>query len=330
MGIMVLKRKLADLMIGSILLIIGALFLLNNLDVIYLESSLFWSPFFVVLSLLFFLYYWRERGSWWAVIPGIIMLALAAIIFFDYLRLFGGGVLGGIFLWGIAVGFLLVYLTDKKKWWALIPFWATLILGATAILATSPGLPSGLGGAVFLAGMGVGFLGVFLLNRKQWWALLPCLVFIALSGVVLVVVTGHLAEAIGGTVFLWGAGLAFLALYWINRNNWWAIIPGGTLLVVGVYPLMEGFHWGGGGFKGFWFFFGMGLVFGALYLIRNEKYRLQWAKIPFIVLIAFSVFILLVSYYAPLGKFGFPAILLLLGIYMIYKSTVRKKAVDRK
>ncbi len=326
----VIKRKLADLMIGSILLIIGVLFLLNNLDVVYLEHSLFWSPFFVVLSLLFFFYYWRERGSWWAVIPGVILLALAAIIFFDYLRIFDGGIFGSIFLWGMAVAFLLVYLVDRKKWWALIPFWVSLILGATALLGTRHGWPHGLGGAVFLAGLGLGFLGVFLLNRKHWWALFLCAVFIALSGVVLVVETGHLPGAFGGTVFLWGAGLAFLLLYWRDKNNWWAIIPGGTLLVVGVYPLMEGLHWHGNGFKGFWFFFGMGLVFGSLYLIRDEKNRLQWAKFPFLALTAFSVFILLVSYYGLLGRVGFPILLLLLGFIMIYRWAVSRKAVNEE
>lgn len=325
-----MRKKLADLMIGSILLIIGVLFLLNNLDVVYLESSLFWAPFFVVLSLLFFIYYWRERGSWWAVIPGVITLTLALIIFFDYLRLFSGGVLGSIFLWGTAVAFLLVYLVDRKNWWALIPFWVTLILGATAIVETSHRFASGLGGAIFLAGMGLGFLGVYILNRSNRWALLPCLVFIALSGVVLVEVARLLPGMIGGTVFLWGAGLGFLVLYWLDRKNWWAVIPGGTLLVLGVYPLMAGFHWQGDGFKGFWFFFGMGLVFGSLYLIRDEENRLQWAKVPFIVLTAFSVFILLVSYYDLLGKVVFPVVLLLLGVYMIYKSAVRKREVERE
>ena len=326
----VIKKKLADLMIGSILLIIGVLFLLNNLDVVYLEHSLFWSPFFVVLSLLFFFYYWRERGSWWAVIPGVILLALAAIIFFDYLRLFDGGIFGSIFLWGMAVAFLLVYLVDRKKWWALIPFWVSLILGATAFLETRHGWPCGLGGTVFLAGMGLGFLGVYLLNRKQWWAFIPCLIFIALSGVVLTTVTFSLAGAIGGTVFLWGAGLAFLLLYWRDKNNWWAIIPGGAMLVLGVYPLMAGFHWHGDGIKGFWFFFGMGLVFGSLYLIRDEKNRLQWAKFPFLALTAFSVFILLASYYDLLGRVGFPALLFLIGIYMIYRWAVGKRAVNQE
>ena len=100
--------------------------------------------------------------------------------------------------------------------------------------------------------------------------------------------------------------------------------------MLGVYPLMAGFRWDGDAFKGFWFFFGMGLVFGSLYLIRDEKNRLQWAKVPFIVLTAFSVFILLVSYYALLGKVVFPVVLLLLGVYMIYKSAVRSRRVDRE
>jgi len=283
-----------------------------------------------VLSLLFFLYYWRERGSWWAVIPGVILLTLALIIFFDYLHIFDGGVLGGIFLWGTAVAFLLVYLVDRTRWWALIPFWGSLILGVTAILETRYRLPSGLGGAVFLAGIGLGFLAVFLMNRRNWWALLPCWVFIALSGVVLVEITGFIPGMIGGTVFLWGAGLGFLALYWRDKSNWWAIIPGGSLLVLGVYPLMSGFHWHGDGFKGFWFFFGMGLVFGSLYLIRDEKNRLQWAKVPFLALSGFSIFILLVSYYSLFGKIVLPALLLLLGIYMIYKASVRDRAVNRE
>lgn len=79
--------------------------------------------------------------------------------------------------------------------------------------------------------------------------------------------------------FLFGvSGLAFLALFSDNRDRWWALIPGFTLLSLGILIVVQATApgaariWGGPLFLG-----GIGLSFWAIYLVRREYW---WAIIP--------------------------------------------------
>lgn len=79
--------------------------------------------------------------------------------------------------------------------------------------------------------------------------------------------------------FLFGvSGLAFLALFLDNAERWWALIPGFTLLSLGILIALQitapsaARIWGGPIFLG-----GIGLSFWAIYLIRRDYW---WAIIP--------------------------------------------------
>lgn len=73
-------------------------------------------------------------------------------------------------------------------------------------------------------------------------------------------------------------GLAFLAVFISNRNEWWPLIPGFTLiglaLVIGLSEFAQGrlAELGGGIFLGM-----IGVSFLAIYLLRRENW---WAIIP--------------------------------------------------
>jgi hypothetical protein len=85
-----------------------------------------------------------------------------------------------------------------------------------------------------------------------------------------------------GDVF-WGVilgigGLAFLSVYFANREHWWALIPGCTLLSVSALILLDRFlpngvgDWGGSIVLG-----GIGLSFLLIYFSNREFW---WAVIP--------------------------------------------------
>jgi hypothetical protein len=84
----------------------------------------------------------------------------------------------------------------------------------------------------------------------------------------------QVAGPIWGLVFA-AAGVAFLWWYRQNPANWWASIPGFTLLGLGVLILFEplfGGAWGGAVFLG-----AIGLGFLAVYVVKREHW---WALIP--------------------------------------------------
>ena len=159
------------------------------------------------------------------------------------------------------------------------------------------------------------FLFAFWTNRTQWWPLIPGLGLLSLG--VLMVMEEFLPGADWlGAIFLGGIGLSFWLIYAINRENWWAVIPGGVLftlaIVAGVDPFVKGDT--GGGI----FMLGLGLTFGVIGLLPTSQGRMKWAFIPAIILLIIGAFI--ISPYLPLLNYIWPLALIALGGYFILRN----------
>ena len=121
--------------------------------------------------------------------------------------------------------------------------------------------------------VGLVFLCRYVTDRTQWWPLIPGL---GLLGLAVLMLWGEYApsplRAWGAAFFMGGLGLAFWLIYLTNRENWWAIIPGGALLtlatVIGLSSALEGEATGGV------FFLGMGLTFGLVALLPTPEGRM--------------------------------------------------------
>jgi hypothetical protein len=181
------------------------------------------------------------------------------------------------------------------------------ILGGSVALLWA--LLFGAGGAIFLF--------VFLTNRVNWWPVIPGFALLGIAGLI---ATSELApgveEAWGGALFLGGIALAFWVIYFTNRENWWALIPGGVLLtlalIAGLSSIFEGVELGGV------FFLGLGLTFGLLSFLRTPEGRLKWALIPAGVLLVMGLVITAAS--TPLLRYLWPAALILAGLYLIVRT----------
>jgi len=86
---------------------------------------------------------------------------------------FGGLFVALLFAAGGAV-FLYFLVKDRSKWWAAIPGFVLLGLGALiGISSLLPEVGNRIGGSIFLAFIGLGFLVVYLLRKDQWWPIIP-------------------------------------------------------------------------------------------------------------------------------------------------------------
>jgi hypothetical protein len=84
-------------------------------------------------------------------------------------------------------------------------------------------------------------------------------------------------DIVWSALFLVG-GLSFLALYFSNREHWWALIPGFILLGLGLSSVLEELSPAISGAVGGGIFLGsIGLAFFAIYLFHRENW---WAIIP--------------------------------------------------
>ena len=83
--------------------------------------------------------------------------------------------------------------------------------------------------------VGIGFFGSYLSDRKLWWRLMPGWTLLSVAGMVLFSTIPGLSPLLIPAVLFVGLALAFGNIFLVNRSeNWWAIIPGGFLLVLSV------------------------------------------------------------------------------------------------
>lgn len=195
-----------------------------------------------------------------------------------------------------------------------------LLAGVLLLLANLGYLVVGLQilwGLLFAAG-GLAFLAVYLDDRSRWWALIPAFVLLSLGLLIGVEsVAPAVARVFGGTIFLGGIGLGFVAVYLTRRDFWWAIIPAGVLITLAVVAAIG--QTGAGQVTGAIFFLGLGLTFALLYLLPTPGGRQMWALIPAAVLLAMGLLVAVAA--TDVLGYLFPALLILAGVYLLYRAT---------
>lgn len=196
---------------GLVLVIGGALLLLDTFGV-FKGGDLFWTVLSAIAGVLFLSIYVTNHDHWWALIPGVIFLALAATIGLNaFLPGFSAANISGtIVLGGIGLSFLLVYLVERRNWWAIIPAGVMATLAVVAVLdqATSQGASGG----IFFLGLGLTFGLVAVLPTsvgQMRWAWIPAAI-LGIFGILI------LAAAEAYINYVWPA----------------ALILGGFLLVI--------------------------------------------------------------------------------------------------
>jgi hypothetical protein len=199
-----------------------------------------------------------------------------------------------------------------------------ILIGGLILLQTTNVLSGNAGNAIWAVAFGAagGFLIYFYSRHKsQWWALIPgiALLGIALSNVL------HLAfpraDDYDGLIVLGSIGLSFLMIYLNNRSQWWAVIPAGALLSLGVIDVLDEFAIPGFDTDGI-LFLGMGLTFLLLSIIPTSGGRLKWGIYPAIPLLLFGIFL---SFKADQYlNYVWPALIILVGLYVLVKTLARR------
>lgn len=132
--------------------------------------------------------------------------------------------------------FLLTYFWQRDDWWRLMPGWTLLALGVMVFLALREDLDRQLIAAVLFVGLALAFAHIYLVDRAtHWWAIIPGGFMLVLAAVISLSTTVARIETLGTVLFV-GMGLVFVVLYLLagRRRHWWALIPGGVLVLFGL------------------------------------------------------------------------------------------------
>jgi len=192
---------------GLLLVAAGVLFLLENLGV-FEVSGLFFAVLLGAAGVVFLAMVIANRSNWWAVIPGLILVYLGAMIALDSLITNFSGIYGGAaFLAVIGLSFWIVYFMNRSYWWAVIPGGVMVTLALVAGLSEL--VPGDYLGGTFFLGLGLTFGLVAILptpGGRMHWALIPGGILF-LMGIIITAVSTRFANLV------WPVALILAGLY---------------------------------------------------------------------------------------------------------------------
>jgi len=139
-----------------------------------------------------------------------------------------------VILAAAGLGVFGVYLTDRSDWALLIPayvLWA--VAGLVALIELNILRDESIATYV-LAAIALPFLVVFLRNCDQWWALIPAYVLLAVGVMVGLIGLGVLDDLLIPSYVMFAIAIPFFVVYVRNTKQWWALIPGGIMAVIGL------------------------------------------------------------------------------------------------
>jgi hypothetical protein len=126
-----------------------------------------------------------------------------------------------------------VYLSDRSDGWLLLTAYILLVIAGLVTLITLNLLPDEFVAVYVLLAIALPFLGVFLRDRSQWWALIPAYVLLAVALMDWLMEVGILTELLVPGYIMFAIAIPFFVVYSFNTKQWWALIPGGILTIIG-------------------------------------------------------------------------------------------------
>jgi hypothetical protein len=170
------------------------------------RHGLVWGGLLIVVGVLLLVGIYIDLSAWiW-----IVLLAL-----------------GGLGAFGL-------YLTDRTDWPMLLTAYVLWAVTLLIFFVTSNILrDEGVAFYVLLA-IALPFLGVFYFDRNLWWALIPAYVLLVIAVMVGLIGLGVLGDLLVPSYVMFAIALPFFVVYLRDRRQWYLLIPGGVLAVVGL------------------------------------------------------------------------------------------------
>lgn len=179
----------------------------------------------------------KSKRVFSGILWGIVLVVGGVLFLLENLGIFEGGAV----FWAAALGlgglfFLSFFIANRENWWRLIP--GIVLLAVAVMIALDAFLPrftESLGGLIILGGIALSFTLVYLVNRENWWAIIPAGVLWTIAAITALTET-LTDEQIGGLLFL-GLGTTFVLVAILPNPNGrmrWPWIPAIILIAIGL------------------------------------------------------------------------------------------------
>jgi hypothetical protein len=129
---------------------------------------------------------------------------------------------------------IVVYLSDRSDGWLLLTAYILLVIAGLVAMIALNLFPDDLVAVYILLAIALPFLGVFLRDRTQWWALIPSYVLLAVALMNWLMEADILSDLLVPGYVMFAIAIPFFVVYGRNTKLWWALIPAGILTIIGI------------------------------------------------------------------------------------------------
>lgn len=256
------------------------------------------------------------------VIGGATLLHTLNIFVFDEEQVIMIAIYGMLAIAGLLI---LTYLFSRTNVWLLILALCVLFIAAiTYVLNFRPHQEELIGVSLFLI-TSLAFFTVFIVRPSQWWAMLTGWISLGLAGTVYTSMTRitipYLERIPQGSlpplVLFAGISLGFIFV-WLTgvREKWWALMTAGQILAVFGVILVQALDYNDATIPTVLFLVS-GISFLLVWMLSSEKHNLSWAIYPALVLISFSAFLYLITFWVQNSRMVLSIIFLIIGFLFL-------------
>jgi hypothetical protein len=182
--------------------------------------------------------------------------------------------------------------------------------------------------AVLLLTGGVLVLAYYALKERVFLLLTSGLCSLPWGMGILLYEAGWLSGEQNFIFFLLGLAGGLLSPYIHNTRYWWAVLPGGFLMVGALIWLLNSMIDLSPGLSHFLLFFGFSLTFFYLYLIPEDRSAFRWAAYSGVGTFLVGLFFLYFRSYEKTSKIAVSLFLIGVGSFLLIRSLRRKTAAS--
>ena len=170
-------------------------------------------------------------------IVGLLLILFGVVAFLGYfITITAWGWVAILFISGLVA--LAVMWPERDNWAYFIPAYVLWAIAAMVALILLRVLRNEAIATYVLASIALPFLIAYLRNRALWGLLIPAYVLIAVGVMVGLIGLRWLTNLLIPAYVMFAIALPFGVVYWRDRTNWWALIPGGIMAVIGIAFLL--------------------------------------------------------------------------------------------
>lgn len=228
-----MKTNFSSVLWGIVLMLVGGFVLAKEMGYLAGFSTTTWMLIFAGASLLFFItYFVNGFRAWTWLFPACIFAALSGTLFIVNSSIPGEWV-ATLVVGSVAIPFVVAFLLDRSRMWALIP---AFILTFVAFI---PPLSNLLGGdalgAFIVALLGLPFIAAHFITPKAWWGIIPGGILLSIA---LMIALSNLLPGETAVAIMFVGWMLTFGLLWLKRNLYaseWAKYPA---IVMGILALI--------------------------------------------------------------------------------------------